>query len=451
MPSKDDTPTFNMKVVMRETGLKPDTLRAWERRYGMPNPERSSGGHRLYSQYDIDQLKWLIARQKEGLSISNAVDLWHQLEAKGQDPMLALSAETSIRSSLSAETLSGERIDQLRAEWVEACLNFDEHRAQHSLAEAFAIYPVETVCFELLQQGLNQIGEGWYDGSVTVEQEHFATALSLRQLDALLAATPPALGQGRLLVACPPKEEHTFSPILLTLMLRRRNWDVICLGANVPLERLDKMVQAINPRLVILIAQTLRTAGTLLPLANRLLEAQIRVAFGGAVFTHLEDTRSRIPGHYLGPDLRDTPQVIDRLVQSQPPLPEVERASVTYRKALNHFQEKRPAVEAYVYQSATLKQLSRTDLGQANEELGNNIVAALTLGRMDLLEANIGWVQGLLISYQYLMPAEAMVAFIKEYHDAVKTHLDARGEPIQTWFDKLTGSPNFLKRLSRAG
>jgi DNA-binding transcriptional MerR regulator len=56
------TPTFNLKAVLKETGLKPDTLRAWERRYGLPQPERSPGGHRLYSQRDIDIIKWLMTR-----------------------------------------------------------------------------------------------------------------------------------------------------------------------------------------------------------------------------------------------------------------------------------------------------------------------------------------------------------------------------------------------------
>jgi DNA-binding transcriptional MerR regulator len=72
----DETPTFNLKAVIQETGLKPDTLRAWERRYGLPSPKRTPGGHRLYSGRDIDMLKWLIARQEEGLSISRAVELW---------------------------------------------------------------------------------------------------------------------------------------------------------------------------------------------------------------------------------------------------------------------------------------------------------------------------------------------------------------------------------------
>ncbi len=57
MANARKTPIFNMKVVVEETGIKPDTLRAWERRYGLPEPNRTQGGHRLYSQYDIDMLK----------------------------------------------------------------------------------------------------------------------------------------------------------------------------------------------------------------------------------------------------------------------------------------------------------------------------------------------------------------------------------------------------------
>ncbi|MBV7338587.1 MerR family transcriptional regulator [Chloroflexi bacterium TSY] len=72
-----------MKAVVQQTGLKPDTLRAWERRYGLPNPRRTESGHRLYSQQDIAVLQWLIARQNEGLSISRAAALLHRMKAKG--------------------------------------------------------------------------------------------------------------------------------------------------------------------------------------------------------------------------------------------------------------------------------------------------------------------------------------------------------------------------------
>ena len=64
MAGTSKTPAYNLKVVVRETGIKPDTLRSWERRYGLPKPQRTPGRHRLYSQYDIEMIKWLMERQK---------------------------------------------------------------------------------------------------------------------------------------------------------------------------------------------------------------------------------------------------------------------------------------------------------------------------------------------------------------------------------------------------
>src|SRR5918993_3655703 len=81
------TPAYNLKVVLKETGIAADTLRAWERRYGLPMPQRSAGGHRLYSQRDIETIKWLMKRQEEGLSISRAVDMYNDLLASGSDPL----------------------------------------------------------------------------------------------------------------------------------------------------------------------------------------------------------------------------------------------------------------------------------------------------------------------------------------------------------------------------
>ena len=54
MNSSSETPTYNLKAVVQETGLKPDTLRAWERRYGLPEPQRTESRHRLYSQKIVD-------------------------------------------------------------------------------------------------------------------------------------------------------------------------------------------------------------------------------------------------------------------------------------------------------------------------------------------------------------------------------------------------------------
>ena len=53
------TPLYNLNAVLREVSITPDVLRAWERRYRLPVPQRTAGGHRLYSDYDIEIIKWL--------------------------------------------------------------------------------------------------------------------------------------------------------------------------------------------------------------------------------------------------------------------------------------------------------------------------------------------------------------------------------------------------------
>ena len=80
-------PVYNLNLVLQETGIKADTLRAWERRYNLPQPERTEGGHRLFSEYDIETIKWLIARQEDGMRISRAVDLWNNILRGGEDPL----------------------------------------------------------------------------------------------------------------------------------------------------------------------------------------------------------------------------------------------------------------------------------------------------------------------------------------------------------------------------
>src|SRR5215212_6968819 len=171
------TPAFNLKVVLKETGITADTLRAWERRYGLPVPKRTAGGHRLYSQRDIETIKWLIKRQAEGLSISRAVDSWNEQLASGADPLAGSTPSTFI--SASGAPAQSQALDTtlaaLRAHWIEACLNFSESNAEQTLNLAFSLFPVEAVCVEILQKGLSEIGDLWYENDASVQQEHFAS------------------------------------------------------------------------------------------------------------------------------------------------------------------------------------------------------------------------------------------------------------------------------------
>lgn len=435
------SPTFNLKAVVTETGLKPDTLRAWERRYGLPNPDRTDGGHRLYSRRDIDMLKWLIQRQEEGLSISRAVKLWRRIEAGGQDPLkdarYAISTESKTQPAVLAKVSEGRTVESLREGWLKACLEFDERQADSILAQAFAILPVESVCSELLQKALREVGQGWYEGHITVQQEHFASSLAVRRLETLLSSTPTPTHNGRILAACPPEEHHTFGLLVTTLFLRRSGWDVIYLGANVPLDRLSTTIAAAKPHLVILSAQTLYTASNLVPMSLLLQQEKIPSAYGGLVFNALPEIRQRMPGYFLGERLEGIVERVEQILASPSTMPTYELISREYKVALDHFRSRQASIEARVWQLHSNSHEDLTFLKTANKDLAQNIIAALTFGDMQLLTTNLAWIKGLLVNYHYRMPEQLLNSYLTAYYEASKMYMDERGQPIIDWFEKV--------------
>lgn len=434
-------PTFNLKAVVQETGLKPDTLRAWERRYGLPDPRRTHGGHRLYTRRDIDTLKWLIARQEDGLSISRAVSTWQALLAEDKDPLQEAQESFVLEpvATAYAPVEIGSTLNDLRQAWIDACLNFDEQQAESILNQAFAFYQPEIVCLELLQKGIASIGDQWYQGIVSVQKEHFASALALRRLDSLLAATPPPTRNGRLLVGCAPKDDHTFSPLLLTLLLRRQGWEVVYLGANVPLDRLENTISTTQPHLVIFTAQLLHTAAHLQQLAHLLQEQHIPLAYGGLVFNIIPKLREYIPGHFLGSQISQAPKVIEQLLVTQPPLPRSKRPSEGHTETLAHFHRRLGLIEATVWDAISANNAHFDNINEANTYLGQNIKAALMLGNMDFIGSDIAWIEGLLVNYK--LPVEQLHGYLRIYHQAATKHLhNVTGAPVIRWLETIIGS-----------
>jgi DNA-binding transcriptional MerR regulator len=430
-----EEPFFNLKAVIKQTGLKPDTLRAWERRYGMPSPERSAGGHRLYSQHDISTIKWLMARQQEGMSIKQAVELWRQIEEEGRDPLRSPTPLATPPAPVLAARVGGGTIAELRQNWTNACLAYDERMAEQALVQAFALYPPEIVCLELLQKAMAEIGEGWYEGEVTVQQEHFCSALAIRRVEALIMAAPPPMRPGRILVACPPGEQHVFSLLLLTLLLRRRGWEVIYLGADVPMERLETAMAATHPQLAILAAQQLHSAATLLDTAQVVQREGVPPAYGGLIFNLLPELRKRIPGHFLGEQLETAPLVAESLLIVPQPLPSTETVPAAYHEARDSFRDRHWLIEARLDQDLSQIGISPQHFAIAGRELALNIDAALGLGSVDFLGQDIHWVEGLLRNHG--VPTEALHRYLDVYYQVVQEELDERGKPIVEWLDRL--------------
>ncbi len=423
--SEEKRPLFNLKAVVRETGVAAPTLRTWERRYGIPCPQRTSSGRRLYSRRDIETVRWLAARQAEGMTIGQAVALWRSLEEAGKDPLL----EAPRTSPAEQEALA-----RWREAWVAACLAFDESAADAAFGQALALAPPEVACTEVLREGLAQIGEAWYRGEATVHQEHFASCLAARRVQALLATTLPPSRYDPVLIVCPPGENHAFGPLLLTYLLRRAGWGVIYLGADLPVEETEAAVLRAAPRWVIASASQLPPVVGIQALGLLLQEMGVSLAFGGRVFNRVPALRSRVVGHFMGERLEETPARLAEWTVHPPPPPSVSPVSGEYRHAQIAYLEQEWSIKTRVLSLLSVHPLTRDLPDWLPEYTFSHIRAALTLGDMALADAYVDWLRGLRDGFS--LPEGWVAPFLEAYRKGIERYLGPDGAPLTGWLER---------------
>ena len=437
MSAQQVEPRYNLGYVVRETNVKPDTLRAWERRYGLPQPERTDGGHRLYSQRDMDIVRWLLEQQEAGLSISKAVKLWGSLVASGKDPLFreiredALAEESPAIYRVTRET----SLEELRQGWIQACLRFDNAVAQGVLSRAFANYPMKDVLYHVLQRGLAEIGMYWFEKKATIQQEHFASALVLQRLHSLIADAPPPTLNGKVLIGGTIDEAHEFAPLMVNLLLRYRGWEVIYLGPNIPELQLGVTLQKTKAHLVVLTAELLHTAANLLDEALFLKDFGVQLGYGGAIFNQLPEIRQRIPGHFLGNNIEDAVGVIEDVLVRHPSTPPYTPLDETYQAALDFFRDQKSLIEAEIAGAMEISGLSAERMRLTHLRLTQSIDAALRLGDIHYVDREIDWARGLIANYDY--SPEGMQHFLNAYRIALRKVMDERGQLILDWLSEV--------------
>ena len=100
---------------------------------------------------------------------------------------------------------------------------------------------------------LRAVGERWVEGTLAISQEHFAAHLLRGRLLGL--ARGWGLGIGPLaLLACPPGEQHDLPLLLFGISLRSAGWRIAFLGADTPIETIERAATELQPDAVVLSA-----------------------------------------------------------------------------------------------------------------------------------------------------------------------------------------------------
>lgn len=271
---------LNIAALAQRTGIPPDTLRKWEQRYRILQPDRTAGGQRRYSERDVARVQWLRERLEQGYRISEAARL---LGTVGVEP--ARSPADHLRGILDAvdgdePTEIGIRLDQ-----------------------AFALLDLNETLSSVLEPLLQTIGERWESGALTVASEHLVSEAVRSRLGHLLSDAGGGV-HGAVVLACVPGEHHELGLMMTAIALRRDGWKVVYLGADTPVADAIALAAQVAGRVLGLSLSSEERVPTLeAALGETSLPHGLRLVVGGRGAS--ASVAERLGAVYGGPDLPD--------------------------------------------------------------------------------------------------------------------------------------------------
>ncbi|HVG09832.1 MAG TPA: MerR family transcriptional regulator [Thermoanaerobaculia bacterium] len=245
-------------VVSRRTGLKPDLIRAWERRYGAVAPGRTDTRRRFYSDADISRLLLLKRVVDTGRSISQVANLSNEELDSLVEP--GKPAPAHAAGDPSGGPFGGPSGGDTAADlYLELCLSaarrlevgeLELHLQRASVALSRAI-----LLDKLLVPLLRRVGELWQDGEMRPTHEHVASAVVRSFLGGMYHAYDIPATAPHLIATTPQRQRHELGALMVAAVAAGEGWRATYLGPDLPSEEIaaaatEKGAQAVALSLI---------------------------------------------------------------------------------------------------------------------------------------------------------------------------------------------------------
>lgn len=258
-------------------GVPGTTIRAWETRYGWPNPARTSGRHRRYSAEDLRRLVALRNEIARGRNAGEAVEMLRAIDARR----------------------AHEYVDPI----VAGAISLDPGRVRSTLLDAERELGVVRTVENVAVVALREIGDHWAVGTCDVAGEHLGTGEIRRWFGEAAARSFDETSGRPVVLACGPEELHTGGLEAFRVLLVERGVPALLLGAQTPPDSFALTVRDSGAAAAVMLCHRAQARrGSLVTL--RLLSSipKTKVFYAGNGFAAARGRRS-VPGTYLGTDL----------------------------------------------------------------------------------------------------------------------------------------------------
>jgi MerR family transcriptional regulator, light-induced transcriptional regulator len=214
---------YPIGAVARLTGVAIDTLRIWERRYGVVTPARDERG-RMYSEADVRRLQRLAAAVARGHAIGRVAKL----------PDAELEALLAVQPSAAASDVAAGNGHPPIAALMRALAAYDADGLDRELGRLAVALPPRDLVHRVVLPVMKEVGDEWEAGRLTAGQEHLLSAALRNLLGALLRLSLASREGRRLLFATPSGERHEFGILAAAMLAALGGLGVVYLGPDLP-------------------------------------------------------------------------------------------------------------------------------------------------------------------------------------------------------------------------
>lgn len=322
--SNDQRAALPIGEVARRTGVAVATLRAWERRYGLLDPQRTEGGHRRYGSADLARVRRMqqllgdgwgadaAARQarEDALQAMDGIEEREPLDTTREFRVPDAPAATPAHEVRTGPPPNGAEparpqydaapplpegltpaASAMVRRLLQAINTYDAATTNQAIDDTFARFDVAAALDHVLMPTLRVVGEGWEHDPGAIAREHFATNAIRPRLIRLLRTTP-GNGAPTCVAAAPEKEEHDLGVLASAVVASDAGWNVTFLGSRTPTGALRRAIESVRADVALVGAVRRRPAQTFLDELARPLPCGL--VLGGAGFR--EEDLHRVDG-----------------------------------------------------------------------------------------------------------------------------------------------------------
>ena len=216
---------FSIKDLENLSGVKAHTIRAWEQRYELLNPERSETNIRTYSGEDLKRLLNVSLLIERGLKIS-------KVAAMSQDELVQAVCNAPVDDEATGELVAQQRLKV-------AMMTYDEKLFRTTIDDCIARLGFEATVVSVCLPFLAEVGVLWLTNAICPANEHFMSNLLRQMLYAQIHdAAIPEDDSKVIVLYLPEREIHDISLLFVHQLCRAHGKKSVLLGQSVPFDDL---------------------------------------------------------------------------------------------------------------------------------------------------------------------------------------------------------------------